>query len=116
MPTEDDLREALEGMVDQFAYRIRSKEGGRAFWSGGLSALEQAFHVLGWADPHEVSDGACEIAGCHDWATCVGPYPRSRAKANTDPNMIGFGFLCTNHYFAWSGREAVAAEDLGRAK
>jgi hypothetical protein len=30
--------------------------------------------------------------------------------------MAGFGYLCTNHYFTWSGTEAVAADDLGRLK
>lgn len=116
MPTENDLREALEDMLFQFGYR-GVKDGKRILHTGGLSALEHAFGVLGWEDPHVVTDDSgCEIAGCHDWASCVGPYPRSRAKASTASDMAGFGYLCTNHYFTWSGTEAVAADDLGRLK
>jgi hypothetical protein len=51
------LREALEDMVGQFAY-----ETGRLgeITTGGLSALEHAFSVLGWDDPH-VLDAALGV-------------------------------------------------------
>lgn len=41
--------DALIGMVQQFAFR--TDKG--ALWTGGLSALEEAFEVLDWEDPHE---------------------------------------------------------------
>ena len=55
----EELEEALEGMVDQFAYRRVSRWGrGKrlAFNTGGLSALEWAFDALGWDDPHYIKD------------------------------------------------------------
>jgi hypothetical protein len=109
-------REALEDMVDQFAYRCSDGQR-RWFTTGGLSALEHAFAVLGWDDPHYVEDGACEIAGCEQWSTCVGAYPRSLARpdAKADTAMVGFGFLCSPHMSKWNGPKAESAPDLGRA-
>jgi len=115
MPTIADYREALEDMVFQFAYRSMKGEH-RILHAGGLSALEHAFRTLGWTDPYIVSDFACEIAGCEQWCSCVGPYPRSQAKPGLDRKMIGFGYLCGTHYFTWSGPAAKPAADLGRAQ
>jgi hypothetical protein len=113
--TADDYREALEDMVFQFAYRsMRGTH--RILHTGGLSALECAFSALGWDDPYVVLDNACEIAGCNDWCSCVGPYPRSQAKPGLDPTMVGFGHLCSQHYSTWSGPFAKPATDLGRVK
>jgi hypothetical protein len=62
-------KEELESMVWQFAYR--SLKGNRlVLTTGGLSALEGAFEVLGWDDPHYVEPDimiTCNIVGCHDW-------------------------------------------------
>ena len=44
------LREALEDMVWQFAYR-GTYEGRENLHTGGLSALESAFDALGISDP-----------------------------------------------------------------
>ena len=42
--TLHELREALEGMVWQFGYR-GVKSGRPIIWTGGLSALEEAFEA-----------------------------------------------------------------------
>ena len=108
------LKDALEDMVYQFGYR--SVIGGkRCFTTGGLSALENAFEALGWDEGHVVEDGGCEIEGCNEWATCVAAYPRSLARKDLEPKMIGFGFLCGLHYGKWNGRAPESApDDLGR--
>jgi len=115
----DVLHEALVDMVYQFAYR-GMQDNKRIFMTGGLSALEGAFYVLGWDDPHFVGDEhGCEIAGCERWSGCVGAYPRSLAKPGLEsPSMIGFGFLCSEHSSTWNGPRAVlpAPADLGRLK
>ena len=65
----NDIRQALEDMVWQFAYRgiVKCK---LVLHTGGLSALESAFDALGWDDPHEVEMefNACEVEGCNQWA------------------------------------------------
>lgn len=64
----DELRAALEAMAFQFGQRANTTEGPK-LGTGGLSALEQAFDVLGWEDPRDV-DGelACDIEGCLRWS------------------------------------------------
>jgi hypothetical protein len=52
-----ELRDALEDMVDQFAYRWE-QDGKTTFTTGGLSALENAFMVLGLDDPHTIDEAA----------------------------------------------------------
>jgi len=63
-------KEALESMVWQFGYRgLRGKR--QMIYSGGLSALEEAFDALGWDNPHYVKFNymiTCNIKGCHGWA------------------------------------------------
>ena len=44
------LRSALSDMCWQFAYRGH-RGNKETLWTGGLSALEHAFSVLGWDDP-----------------------------------------------------------------
>lgn len=64
-------REALESMVHQFAYW---SENGPGLWTGGLSALEDAFEVLGWeADLHPMPDMACDEPGCTKQQSCGWP-------------------------------------------
>jgi len=58
-------REALEDMVFQFGHRgVKNKKP--MIWTGGLSALESAFEVLGWDDPHYLPEEGytCEVVGC----------------------------------------------------
>ncbi len=62
---EDRLREALEDVVLQFAYYSNGH-----VHTGGLSALEDAFAVLGWDDPHRMDEMACDEGDCLDLATC----------------------------------------------
>ena len=51
----DELKEALADMVNQFAYETQT-DGGGALYTGGLSALENAFCALGLSDPITVLD------------------------------------------------------------
>ena len=60
-----ELHQALEGMVFQFGYR-GVKNGQPTIWTGGLSALEEAFWALGWDNPHYLPEEGftCAIVGC----------------------------------------------------
>ena len=80
---EKVLEEALESMLYQFAYPCK----GPAFTTGGLSALEEAFDVLGWQDPHPCPGCKCEIEDCIEHATCG-----SKVKDGEYKRM------CGNHY------------------
>lgn len=67
----EPLREALEDMVCQFAYK-GTRDGKLILHTGGLSALEEAFDALDWDDPHYVSDeNACDVEGCNEWAVSL---------------------------------------------
>ena len=70
----DDYKNALEDMVWQFAYKSNGK-GRRpaSLFTGGLSALEHAFGVLGYKDPQPAPEGECIVKGCRNWATCGTP-------------------------------------------
>ena len=71
-PTESVLM-ALVDMVDQFAY-----EGdGTQIHTGGLSALEYAFHVLGLSDPCERLDVSAALDR-------MGPVARKDSAASSD--------------------------------
>jgi hypothetical protein len=48
-----EVREALREVTTQFAYRT-TRDGYEYLHTGGLSALEEAFAVLGWVDPKRV--------------------------------------------------------------
>jgi hypothetical protein len=50
-----DPQATIEDLVRQFAYQT-VVDGVLCYTTGGLSALEDAFAVLGWGDPHPVSD------------------------------------------------------------
>ena len=67
----DKYREALESMVFQFGHR-GTKNGKPTLYTGGLSALEEAFEVLGWTDPHYLPEEGytCEIEGCIEPNSC----------------------------------------------
>lgn len=64
-------KEALEGMVWQFGYRT-VHDGKPNINTGGLSALEDAFEVLGWEDPHYLPEEGCtcEVVGCMEPDIC----------------------------------------------
>lgn len=67
----ENLRDALESMVWQFGYR-GVKNNKPIIWTGGLSALDEAFEVLGWEDPHYLPEKGCtcEVEGCMEPDTC----------------------------------------------
>ncbi len=61
------LREALEGMVWQFAHRTVSGKK-RYLSAGGLSALEEAWDALGWGNQQRhVKELGCARDGCEQW-------------------------------------------------
>lgn len=64
----DKFKSALEDMVWQFGHR-GTKNSKLIIWTGGLSALEEAFEALGWEDPHYVADESmeCDIKECVKW-------------------------------------------------
>ncbi len=62
-----ELRDALEGMVYQFAYE---SDNPPRIHTGGLSALEYAFDILGWPDPKPMPERQCQYRGCHKTAHC----------------------------------------------
>lgn len=86
---EARLRAALEDMVYQFAYP--NDDGG--ITTGGLSALERAFDVLGWSDPHETPDLTCDEPGCRKHISCGWP------------SKQGYRQTCSDHYHHEKGAE-----------
>ncbi len=82
----DKLKESLEDMVCQFAYQGKDKKGLPAYWTGGLSALEGAFSVLGWKDPYPCPENKCKYGKCKEWATCG------------TPTKNGYKRVCFKHY------------------
>lgn len=87
MASAAELLETIEDLVAQFAYHAENEDG-PAYSTGGLSALEGAFAVLGWSDPHPCPERACEFPSCHKWATCGTP--------TTD----SYKWCCSEH-FEW---------------
>jgi len=77
-------RDALEGMVYQFAYFSEGR-----YHTGGLSALEDAFYALGWDDPQPAPEWAiCDEPGCKGQRTCGILTP------------TGYRSVCGEHYHA----------------
>ena len=81
--SERKPKDALIGMVQQFAYWSDTAGG---YTTGGLSALEDAFSVLGWTDPMPDMEVRCQRPGCMRQATCGTPTPE------------GYKRLCGEHY------------------
>ena len=78
LPIESDRKTglllALEGMAWQFAHR-GTKNGKSVMHTGGLSALEHAFRVLGWDDPRyfdDIDGAICDTWGCAEWVEAQG--------------------------------------------
>ena len=71
----DEYKDALEDMVYQFAYQWDGS-GNRppSLGTGGLSALEYAFRVLGWPDPCPQPDSSCDIKRCQKWPQAGIPF------------------------------------------
>jgi hypothetical protein len=85
-PRVAELRAALVDMCHQFAY----DGDGPVLHTGGLSALEDAFELVGWTDPQPIPDAACKHEGCNQRGTCGTPTPD------------GYKWLCGDHYRALS--------------
>ena len=97
IPTVADLHEVIMGLIWQFGYRTVVK-GKPAISSGCLSDMERAFQIVGWDDPHflteEEQDGAvCEIKGCNNPATCGMSWPGDITGKNLGPYLR----ICSNH-------------------
>ena len=82
---ENDLIEFAKDVAYQFGYYCQNK-GRLHITHGGLSTLERAFDILGWENPHPVPECECEIAGCHEYATCG------------TPTKDGYKRLCYKHW------------------
>jgi hypothetical protein len=82
----DRVKNALEDMCFQFAYTVETAEG-PALGTGGLSALEEAFDVLGWDDPHFIPEQVCQ------WGHCL-----KRATCGTPTKDKGYLRVCGQHY------------------
>ncbi len=86
----DEMREALEDLTRQFAFRNdRGQEH-----TGALSALEQAFDVLGWDDPHD----------CEPWQVCDEPDCKRPVTCGT-PTPKGYRHTCGTHAPGSQGRK-----------
>ena len=83
------LKEALVDMVRQFAYNGHDKIA-PFYHTGGLSALEHAFEVLGWEDPHSCPENKCQIDKCPEFAT------------TGSPTKNGYKRMCGKHYQKYS--------------
>jgi hypothetical protein len=68
----DALTECLTDMCYQFAYQ---HDDPCRIGTGGLSALEDAFDLLGWEDPHPTPEMQCDEPGCEKHAGCGWPSP-----------------------------------------
>ena len=78
-----ELQDALEGMVLQFAY---PSDNPPRISTGGLSALEYAFKVLGWPDPKLTPEYCCQYGRCKRVATCG------------TPTKKGYKRVCGEHF------------------
>jgi len=73
---EEELEEALKDMVLQFGYQYDGlKRRPPSLGTGGLSALESAFDLLGWNDPYPMPEASCDIVGCQKWTQAGVPFP-----------------------------------------
>ena len=82
-------KEALESMVFQFGFRSVT-DGKAAIWTGGMSALEEAFAALGWVYPHYLPEEGytCEVVGCMEADTYGTHWDKSKLYLR----------LCYEHY------------------
>ena len=62
--------EVVEDLVIQFGYATENPPG---VGTMGLSALEGAFELLGWEDPHPLPTMGCDEPGCGKRSTCGWP-------------------------------------------
>lgn len=84
------LGEALEAMLWQFAYRgVKGKR--RMLNTGGLSALEDGFRVMGWKDCHYPREtSGCDWPDCSEWASSGTPTPDGYKRYCGEHTRDGF--------------------------
>jgi hypothetical protein len=99
-------REALEDMVYQFGHDC-VKGGQPAIGTGGLSALEGAFAVLGWEDPYVIPDPVwCDAP--------VEPRCPNRVSCGT-PTPDGYKQFCHDHFHLWQAAQRPSVADSSMA-
>jgi hypothetical protein len=83
--TKEDLLECIEMLVSQFAYCCDGPTG-PMYTTAKLGALDFAFEILGWEDPHPCPEKKCEFKDCTQRATCGIPTPD------------GYKRVCSDHF------------------
>ena len=86
----DKYKDALEDMVNQFAYPGIPVKGVSSISTGGLSALEEAFDALGYSDPQSMPHKQCQYPikpKCTDHVTCGLPTKKHK-----------YLNVCSDHY------------------
>jgi hypothetical protein len=96
-----ELMETINGLVWQFAFQGHNKKG-KWLSTGGLSALEDAFAVLKWEDPHYIREGGCQHPECKAWDTCGTPTPD------------GYKRLCGEHYRLLRAKMDAEVKEMDR--
>ena len=84
----DQMREALEGLVAQYA---GWSPDGPGLSADGIGALQCAFLALGWYDPHPYPAQCCDEPGCRERANCGWPSPtgyRRTCGKHTEANPM----------------------------
>lgn len=90
--TEQRLRDCIEGLCYQFAY---TTDDGK-LWTGGLSALEEAFDLLDWDDPFQLpKEELCDEPGC------------SKRTTDGTPTTDGYRRTCSQHAPPWPPKEGA---------
>ena len=92
----EEIKGFAEDVAYQFGYYFPIKDM-LYISTGGLSTLERAFDILGWNDPHPVTECECEFPGCHEHATCG------------TPTKDGYKRVCGKHFAELYRDEAEAA-------
>ena len=82
-PSHKKLHDALREMVYQFAFKV---DDPLRLTTGGMSALEHAFRVLGWPNPKPIPERKCQYGRCHAVATCG------------TPTKKGYKRVCRKHF------------------
>jgi hypothetical protein len=80
---EYELINCIKEMVNQFAYQLDNPP---RITTGGLSALETAFDILGYSDPEPAPERGCQYGKCKRFATCG------------IPTKSGYKFVCGEHF------------------
>jgi hypothetical protein len=80
---KNKFKEALEDMVNQFAFTLDNPP---RITAGGLSALEHAFIILGYPDPKDMPERKCQYGRC------------KRTATSGTPTKKGYRRVCGQHF------------------